>query len=197
MSSFYDRILHVADGRPDDASWFYDAYAAPLLRRLALRYSFFEPEQVEDLVHDTFVLFLRDDARVLRQFVEREGQSLTAEALERYLWDRACGLAVNRRRSAHSSRVVQMAEWSDPAGEGGVEREAQGRDALDKLDACLRGAPAKVYLYYKLRYWDGLSPAEISDSLGWSRKTSYRARQDLNRAVERCRELLGLGERRR
>ncbi|MEM8997005.1 MAG: sigma-70 family RNA polymerase sigma factor [Acidobacteriota bacterium] len=197
MTRFIDRILHVADGRPEDASWFYDAYAGALYRRLSRRYSFLEPEQVEDLVHDTFVLFLRDGARVLRQFVEREGQALTAEALERYLWDRACGLAVNRRRSAHSSRVVQMAEWADPAGERGVDRETEGRDALAKLDECLRGAPARVYLYYKLRYWDGLSPAEISDSLGWSRKTSYRARQDLNRAVERCRQLLGLGEQRR
>ncbi|MEM1178111.1 MAG: hypothetical protein AAGM22_07200 [Acidobacteriota bacterium] len=191
MKPLYDRIQRIAGGDASASTWFYDTFAATLHRRLLQRYRFFSEEQVEDLVHDTFVLFLRRGAQVLKQFAERDSEALSERTLERYLWDRACGLAVNRRRSAGHTKVVSIEPWDQ--GKGASEESAAiSRDALAKLDRCLRGAATQVYLYYKLRYWDGLSPNEISRTTGWPQKKTYRTRQELNSAVVRCLRRLGL-----
>jgi len=188
-----ERLLQVVEGEREAAAWLYDTFAPRLYRRLRQRYGQSGGAEPEDLLQDSFVFYFQNGCKVLRDFLERtprEGR--TAATLERHLWDLACGLAANRRRSAWGRKVVLLDDFRAASPEAGSERSLLARDSLSRLDACLKGAKGRVYLYYKLRYFDGLSPEEISQTAGWSRKASYKLKESLNEAVRRCAELLGL-----
>lgn len=188
------QLERILAGDEEAAGWLYDSFAPGLARRLSRRYPDLATE-VEDLVHDVFVLFLRNDAGLLRDFLDRHRASSPGRsALERRLWDLACGLASNRRRTVRHRRVVTLDDRERPDRSPGAERTALDRDQLRRLDACLRSGNERVYLYFKLRYRDGLSPEEISRITGWSRKATYKLKQALNRAVADCLESLGWGE---
>ena len=68
----------------------------------------------------------------------------------------------------------------------------QPSDLLKQLDRCLRAQRARIYLYYRLRYYEGLTPEEIARATGWSRKATYKLRQALNEAVRTCARELGI-----
>ena len=146
-----------------------------------------------DLLHDTFVFFLRPDTTPLRRFLTEapRGQGSFA-ALEKQLWDLACGLASNRRRAAWTRRAVPVAEIRDVAGESDSEGETVARDALEKLDRCIEGQSEEGYLYYQLRYVDGLKPRQIAAATGQAIDEIYRLKHVLDRALRRCAERLGL-----
>ena len=65
-------------------------------------------------------------------------------------------------------------------------------EVVGQLDECLSESGERLYLYYKLRYRDGLTPQQVSRAAGWSMKATYKLKQKLNEAVERCAELLGI-----
>jgi DNA-directed RNA polymerase specialized sigma24 family protein len=183
----------LATGDPKAVAWLYDHVAPDLYRRLRRRYERPGGPDPADLLQETFLLCLRDRARLLRGVVE----SLTPgspplPALNRYLWDLACGIAANARRSAWSRRSRPLPEMAPASEEPPAERSAIAREALERLDGCLQEQGERLYLYYKLRYVDGLTPEEIAAGTGWSRKTTYKLRQSLNEAVERCLDRLGL-----
>ena len=184
-----DKLERISKGDPEAAAWLYDSFAPRLARRLRSRYPDLDAE-LEDLVHDVFVLFLRPEGGLVRGFLER--YEPTRGALERRLWDLGCGLASNRRRSARHRRVVYLddRDRSDPIPD--AESRVLHRDRLERLDDCLQKANPRVYLYFKLRYRDGLSPEEITRATGWSRKATYKLKQALNREVKACAEALGL-----
>ncbi|MEM7588224.1 MAG: hypothetical protein AAF560_32850, partial [Acidobacteriota bacterium] len=72
-------------------------------------------------------------------------------------------------------------------------RELVDRESLARLERCISDSVrAEIYLYYKLRFWEGLTPAEISRVLGQPRKTVYRFRDALNEVVKQCAERLGM-----
>lgn len=189
----HERLRELLAGDRNAAAWLYDTFAPGLYRRLRQRYERPGGPDPGDLLHDAFVLFLQREGKVLRDFVERHpDDDGAAVALERRLWDLACGVAANRRRAAWVRRVFALPVLAaiDPG--AGAERGAVARDSLARLDDCLRENPERVYLYYKLRFFDGLTPEEIAGATGWSRKATYKLKDVLNQAVRRCVERLGL-----
>lgn len=188
----HQRLRRLVAGDPSGAAWLYDSFAGRLYRRLELRYEYPGGLDAEDLLHDAFVLFFQHDARVLRRFLEQFSPAEQTEArLERYLWDLACGLAANRRRSRARAEVVSIAR-EEVAPTPSAETSVIDRDRLDQLGKCIEEHGTRIYLYYKLRFHDGLKPAEISRLTGWSNKATYKLKQTLTRTVEQCAEKLGL-----
>jgi DNA-directed RNA polymerase specialized sigma24 family protein len=193
--SLHRRLRRILEGDPDSAAWLYDTFAPGLYHRLQLRYRHLREAEPADLLHDTFVFFLRPDTRPLAQLLEETSpETLAPEILEQRLWDLACGLASNRRRSAWSRRVVPLPEVRQTSPQQGAEAQLAARDALAKLDRCLEGESEEGYLYYQLRYVDGLKPREIAAATGRAIEEIYRLRQVLDGAVRRCAERLGLGK---
>lgn len=177
-------------GESGATAWLYDTFAPVFRSRLQRRYSYVDPE---DVLHDAFVQFFRDDCRVLREFGRRVAPAAqTRAALERYLWGLVCGLVSNHRRSAsfRNSRPLLEVEMEDSAASG--EAAVVAREQLRKLDACLRATGDRLYLYFKLRYSEGLSPEEIARVTGWSRKQTYKLKQAVDRAARRCAEKIGV-----
>lgn len=189
-----ETLHRVLAGDRAAAAWLYDSFAERLFRRLRQRYGYLGEPELEDLLQETFLLVLRNQRRVLAAFLDRRPERpIESGEIERFLWDEACGLASNRRRSAAVRKVVPLADYeaSAPA-RGESESRALDRDLLLRLAACLRQSGARLFLYYKLRFRDGLTPDEIATVTGWSLKATYKLRQDLNQAVLHCAERLGL-----
>ncbi|MCB1057308.1 MAG: sigma-70 family RNA polymerase sigma factor [Acidobacteria bacterium] len=194
MSTSIHRWLHrLVAGDREAAAWLYDTFSPGLYHRLTLRYRHLPGVEPADLLHDAFVFFLRPDTRALRSFLaETSDGDCPAAALEKRLWDLACGLASNHRRSAWSRRAVTLGEIHLTSAERSAECEATARDALEKLDRCLEGETEEGYLYYQLRYVDGLKPRQIATVTGQAVDEVYRLRSVLDRALRRCAERLGL-----
>jgi|GEM_PF-1748593 len=188
-----NKLQRIAAGDVSAAAWLYDVFATSLYQRLRRRYGYLGVAEVDDLLQDTFVQALRGRARVLMRWSERQIARPDEAALARYLWDLACGLATNRRRSAARSTLVSIDAAAPLAAAPRAERAVLGRDTLARLAACLKRDNARTYLYYKLRYVDGHTPDEIAQVTGWSRKSTYKRKQLLDLAVKRCAERLDLG----
>ena len=189
------QLESLLSGERQAAAWLYDTFAPGLFRRLAQRYGHLEGLDANDLLHDSYLFFLQHDAKVLRDFVERVApEQQTPDRLERHLWDLACGVASNRRRSAarRDYRPLEQVTGSKQLEDNSQEKLLLERDELDRLDRCLEGHGSRLYLYFQLRYADGYSPSEIAKITGWSQKATYKLRQSLNEAVRYCAELLGL-----
>ena len=144
------------------------------------------------MLHDSF-LPLFQQARLVDNFLEQvPAEEQTVPRFEIFLWNHACGIASNRRRSL--KRRVD-APWPDeePGSlSGDPERASLSRDILARLADCLEASGRRIYLYYKLRYVDGLTPGEIMNVTGWSRKATYKLKLSLNEAVGRCAKRLGI-----
>ena len=191
--TLYRSLERVVDGDAEAAGWLYDTFAPGLFHRLTLRYGHLPGVEPSDLLHDAFVFLLRPETKVLRDFLAATSASeFSSKALEKKLWDIACGLASNRRRSAWARRAVTMASIRSASEAGSAEKQAAARDALHKLDQCIEGQTEDGYLYYQLRYVDGLKPREIAAATGRTIKEIYRLRSLLDRVVRLCSERLGL-----
>ena len=190
----HEQLRSVLAGDRGAAAWLFDTFADVLFRRLRHRYGYPGGLDADDLVQDTFVLLFQNDQRVLRRFIERFAPGAPEPAdFERYLWDLACGVASNRRRSAVRRKVVPLFERErDLVDPSTAEHAAIERDTLRQLEDCLRGRNQRVYLYHCLRYRDGLMPSEIVKVTGWSQKATYKLKQALTEAVRVCAERLGL-----
>lgn len=190
------QLERILAGDREAAGWLYDTFSPGLFRRLSRRYGHLEGIEPDDLLHDAFLFFFQREAKVLRDFVERvRREEQTPVRLERYLWDLACGVASNRRRSA--SLRGQWSVDAVPLPQRGPRDDAQeahllSRDEVTRIDQCLAKQGTRLYLYYKLRYWEGYTPMEISAIMGWSRKATYKLRQRLDEAIRHCAELLGI-----
>lgn len=181
-------LRRILAGDRAATAWLYDSFAPRLLRRLGRRY----PElDAEELLHETFLLCLRDGAALLRRRLERSPEGLTEADLDRFLWDQACGIASNRRRRDAVRREAR-ADGLPAAGEPDPERGSVARDTLRRLVRCLGEKGGRPYLYFKLRYVDGLAPEEIARATGWSRKATYKLKQSLDEAVRECARRLDL-----
>lgn len=187
------RLTGILEGDRDAAAWLYDTFAPRLFRRLKQRYAYPGGLDEEDLLQDSFLFYFQNDGRVLRNYLERvPAENQSPEHLETYLWDLACGVASNRRRSAFHRRVVNLFDRHDVPLDPLAERHAIDRDTLGRLEGCLMKGRERVFLYYTLRYRDGLAPEEVATVCGWSRKATYKLKQILDKAVAACAKLLGL-----
>ena len=186
-------MAQVIAGDPEHRAWFYDTFAPRLYRRLRGRYAGNGGIDADDLLQDAFLLFLSDRSTVLQRFcdgVPLEDQ--TAVRLEGYLWGQVCGIASNRRRSLQRRPETALSTSFSPASEEDEERRTIDRDLLVRLTACLKRGGSRVFLYYKMRFVDGLTPEEVSTVTGWSRKATYKLKSSLNEAVARCARMLGI-----
>jgi DNA-directed RNA polymerase specialized sigma24 family protein len=187
------RLERVLAGDEEAKRWMFDAFAARLLRRLTRRYGRFSGIDPEDLLHDTYVACFDRRSHVLTHLLEQVApEELGESRLEAHLWGVACGIASNRRRSIRRKREIDPAELPPLPPRPDPERAQVERDALAGLSGCLKRAGSRVYLYFKLRFVDGLTPAEIVRATRWSRKATYKLKLSLNEAVERCAARLGL-----
>ncbi|HKQ62945.1 MAG TPA: sigma-70 family RNA polymerase sigma factor [Candidatus Polarisedimenticolaceae bacterium] len=187
------RLERILAGDGDARRWLYETFAARLFRRLHLRYAARPGIDADEIFQDAFVAFFQRDSRVLARFIERVPEAERTEArLEGYLWDVACGIASNRRRSARRHRDVPLLDADAQPDPLDFEQQTVDRDTLLRLIGCLKHAGSRVFLYAQLRYVDGLSPEEIARVTGWSRKATYKLKLILHEAVERCAERLRL-----
>lgn len=177
----------------DDAgALLYDTFSSRIFRRLGQRYRHLSEADREDIVQETFFVVLRSEARLLASFLAQAPAALSDTGLERFLWDQACGIASNRRKSSWR-RLIPFPAGLEPASRRQEEEEAIDRDLLRQLDACILASDPRAHLYYKLRYRDGLSPQEIMRMIGWSQRTTYRLSQTLKDVLRQCAEKLGVG----
>ncbi|MEM9598198.1 MAG: hypothetical protein AAGD06_28300 [Acidobacteriota bacterium] len=191
-SSIHARLKALVGGDEGAAEWLYDLTADDLHRRLERRYGGSPGFDAADLLQDAYVFYFQNDFKVLRDFLARVPDDGRAEqALRRHLWDLACGLVANRRRSGWQRRAVTVPEVLGPSSDL-VDAPAVARDALAKLDRCLAGRSHRAYLYFLLRFVDGLKPRQISEATGWPIAATYKAREAFDRALAACAELLGL-----
>lgn len=192
-SDVRQRLVALLAGRQDAAAWLYDTFAPRLYRRLKGRYGHPRGLDPDDLLQDAYVFYFQHDGRVLQRFLGEVPPAEQSEArLESYLWDLACGLASNRRRSAASRATRPLEAEELPPVVPLAERRVIERDTLGRLEDCLRRSSHRVFLYFTLRYRDGLTPEEITAACGWSRKATYKLRQALDAAIESCAETLAL-----
>jgi len=187
---FAGRLRRVVEGDRLAQEWLYDECAPKLFRRLRLRYEISYDLDAEELLQDAFVYFLKDEARVVSRFLDRFPRGGQPE-LDRYFWDLACGLASNQLRNRKTRRaamkeVRKVEPFDDP------ETRRVDRDTVRRLEECLRGKRQRIYLYYKFRFVDGMTPEEISQALGWTKRVTYRVRQQLNEALAECTRSLGI-----
>jgi DNA-directed RNA polymerase specialized sigma24 family protein len=176
----------------DAGTLLYDTFSPRIFRRLGQRYPHLSAADREDVVQETFLVVLRHEARLLASFLAQAPAALSEAALERFLWDQACGIASNRRKSSWR-RLIPFPAGLEPVSRRQEEAAAIDRDLLRQLDACILANDPRAHLYYKLRYRDGLSPQEIVQMIGWPRRSTYRLRQTLDKVLRRCAEKLGLG----
>lgn len=189
-----DRLRRLISGDSGAAAWLYDTFAPRLYRRLRGRYGRLPGIDPEDLLQSAFLFYLQNDCRVLRAFLEQQSPAeVTADALMRRLWDLACGLASNQRRSARGRPPLTGLDEA-AADDGGptIERRLAERQTLSRLSACLARRGGRLFLYFCWRYGDGLTPREIVDVAGWSQRETYRLREALNRALAACAASLGI-----
>jgi DNA-directed RNA polymerase specialized sigma24 family protein len=185
------RLRDVLQGDPSARSWLYETFSPRLYRRLRARYGSRAGFDPEEILHDTFVSLFQH-ARVIENFLDEPPALQTAPRFEVFLWNHACGVASNRRRSMRRRGAEPWPEQEPESFRADPERETVGRDVLARLAHCLKSNGTRIYLYYKLRYVDGLTPAEIVNVTGWSRKVTYRLKLALDEAVMRCARRLGL-----
>lgn len=189
-----ERLRAAIAGDSAAVAWLWDTFAGRLYRRLKRRYGGPGGLEIDDLLQDAFVFYLQHDARLLRRFLERaEDGEPSAEGLERYLWDLACGLASNRRRSRRRGEPEPLPpEPVSPS--PGAEHSLIERDRLRRMLECLEKSGSRLFLYFELRFEEGLTPREIAQATGWSMKATYKLRQALDQAVADCGRALGLGD---
>ena len=185
------RLWRLMKGHQEDSAWLYDTFAPRLYRRLRWRYGSYGLDP-DDLLQDAFVYFFQHNGRVLGRFLERPPSDDDEIELQRFLWDQACGVASNRLRSMKRRSVEGDAV--DPALPDPVPGAQQfiDRDTLRRLDRCIHERSRRIHLYFKLRFRNGLSPVEICQMTGWSKKAIYKLRQRLTEAVNRCADSLDL-----
>jgi DNA-directed RNA polymerase specialized sigma24 family protein len=192
------RLEALLAGDRGAAGWLYDSFAPGLHRRLSARYGGFPGCETDDLLQDAFLFYFQKNGKVLRDFLERTGPAERGAArLERHLWDLACGLASNRRRSAgRAGRLHSLDDPDAPLGEpAAAEASEEGqveRDLLERLRACLEGHGQRLALYFRLRFADGFSPQEVAALTGWSMKATYKLKQALEEGLAACARALGL-----
>ncbi len=193
VPNVYQQLQGVVAGEQEAAAWLYDTFAPKLFRRLSMRYGYPGGLDAEDLLQDAFIFFFQNEFRVLRNFLERNAEERATEpVLERYLWDLACGVASNKRRSNSLRKVVPLNPGDTEPVIPRAESTVVDRDQLEQLDRCLAGGNPRVYLYFKLRYYDGNTPEEIAQITNWSRKATYKLKQALNEALGLCVDSLKL-----
>lgn len=187
------RIEGVVGGNRASSAWLYDNFSSLLFRRLRARYTPLGLD-AEELLHDAYVFYLQHDARVLRNLLERfESKQIeaTESAVQKYLWDLACGVASNKLRSQKRAVVVPLNNDVLQTSDDTIQTNLT-QDILRQLDDCLGSKNARMYLYFKLRFVDGLRPEEISQATGWSRKATYKLKQVFNEALKECAARLGI-----
>ncbi|ANM29816.1 hypothetical protein ABI59_09840 [Acidobacteria bacterium Mor1] len=190
--SVAESLRAIVAGSERAKAWLYEQFAPRIYRRILGRYGRARWLDPDDLLQDTFVSALQRDAQVFRALLDKGGGEITAARVERMLWNIACGLTANRRRS--KARLPQILHPEYELGTPDEDPESQGVDRamLERLAQCIQRKGGRIYLYYRLRYVDGYTPEEISTLTGWSRKVTYNLKLALNRALERCSQQLKL-----
>ena len=136
--------------------------------------------EVDDLVQDTFLAFVR--AHEQAKFTFRNDAS-TVAYLRRVARNQ---LLQQRRKQGHEMDTVQLTAaeqvWSEVAAEDGLD------DYLQTLRKCNERLQGRARKAIQLQYQQGLGRAEVADTLGMSldgvKTLLRRTRQKLRECVE-------------
>ena len=187
--SVSSKVEGILSGDPEARAWIFDHFAPRLLRKLGQRFGAQRGLDREDLLQDTFLYLFAHLGRALRRFLDQAQGEPDEVALDHFLWNAACGIASNRRRSLlrHPTATLDDRDVSPVLGEEGrSEGRTLARDVLERLARCLLADGRRLVLYFQLRYRDGLKPAEIARATGWSRRATYKLKQSLDLALDLC-----------
>lgn len=187
------QIEKIAAGDPRAQDWFYRRYSGTLYRRIRHRFGPDRSIDSDELLHDLFVWCLQDNAKILSSFAARNrSDDRTEFRLEGYLWGLVSGLVANQRRAKRRNEdPVALESIQEPAGSD-FDAESTDRDSVVRLSDCLKQRGTRLYLYFLLRFVEGLTPDEIGTVTGWPRPKTYKLKAVFNQAVRHCVEVLGL-----
>ena len=158
----------------DDLASLYDTYAGPVYR-LALRLCR-NSQEAEDLCHDVFVRFWRQD-----RYEPTRGPLLA------YLLLLTRSMAINRINQ-RKNRWQLVQRWSEqlfPAAAPSPQARAEADDLAERVRTALDAIPANQREVLELAYYEGLTQAAISERLQQPLGTiKTRSRQGLIRLRE-------------
>ncbi|HLK93546.1 MAG TPA: sigma-70 family RNA polymerase sigma factor [Polyangia bacterium] len=147
---------------------------APASRR-CLRVRLGQRDDIEDLLQDVFVAFLKSVHRIRNQ-----------EALGPYLLAIAATLARLEVRRRRTRRLVALSDTGEVPEVAAPPVDFDGRESLLGLERALGRMPARVQAGYCLHHLDGVELREVARRLGVSLSTTKRA---VSRARARVRRL--------
>lgn len=172
----------VAGGEDLVAARLFEDHGARIYRYCLARLR--SREEAEDAVQSTFL-------RVYQAL--RKGQVPQCE--EAWLFKIAHNVCLSRYASTKRRASVEQAQDIDAIEYALPAREHQGDELLGLPDA-LAALPANLRTAILLREWQGLSYAEIADTMGTTvsavETLIFRARKRLASALERARTAIGL-----
>jgi len=158
----------------EDLVGLYDTYAGPVYR-LALRLCG-NSSEAEDLCHDVFVRFWRQD-----RYEPSRGPLLP------YLLLLTRSMAINRINQ-RKNRWHLVKRWSQqlfPAGGPDPQARAEANDLAERVRTALETIPANQRQVLEMAYYEGLSQTAISEKLQQPLGTiKTRSRQGLIRLRE-------------
>jgi RNA polymerase sigma-70 factor (ECF subfamily) len=141
-----------------------------------------DPEEAEDAAQEIFVRLYR---QLGRYDPERKFSTWTLAIATNYCIDQL------RRRRMQFVPLENIIPWAR-ARDAGPEGEALSRESRDEVQRLLKKLPEKYRAPLVLRYWEGLSCAEIAEILGVPEGTIktqiHRARKQLGKMMEGAEE---------
>jgi len=156
-----------------DLSELYEAHRLGLVRMAVLLVDDFAA--AEDVVHDAF-LALHNKSDQLRD-------PQAALAYLRTSVVNGCRSALRKRRTSRNHLRLAREELADPP-----DRHLMLATEHAELLACVRQLSQRQQEVLALRYWSGLSEAEIAEALGISRGA---VKSNASRGLDRLESLMG------
>lgn len=156
-----------------DISALYESHRLGLVRMAVLLVD--DVSAAEDVVHDAFLALYKHQGRL------RDPQAATAYLRTSVV--NGCRSALRKRRTTRTHLRLARLDDAAPA-----DHELMLASEHAHLLACVRQLPERQQEVLALRYWSGLSEAEIATALGISRGA---VKSNASRGLDRLETMMG------